>query len=49
MRPWMLVCTLMRWDLLGHSSIAITSDIYAHAGGAATRSAVDGLPCTLGL
>jgi integrase len=36
-------------DLLGHSSIAITGDIYGHISDAATRSAVDGLSYTLGL
>jgi integrase len=36
-------------DLLGHSSIAITGDIYGHASDAATRSAVDGLSEALGL
>jgi integrase len=36
-------------DLLGHSSIAITGDIYGHASDAATRSAVDGLSTALGL
>jgi integrase len=36
-------------DLLGHSSIAITGDIYGHASDAATRSAVDGLAEALGL
>ena len=36
-------------DLLGHSSIAITGDIYGHASDAATRSAVDGLSDELGL
>jgi integrase len=36
-------------DLLGHSSIAITGDIYGHACDAATRSAVDGLSEALGL
>jgi integrase len=36
-------------DLLGHSSIAITGDIYGYASDAATRSAVDGLSTALGL
>jgi integrase len=36
-------------DLLGHSGIAITGDIYGHASDAATRSAVDGLSEALGL
>jgi integrase len=36
-------------NLLGHSSIAITGDIYGHASDAATRSAVDGLSEVLGL
>ena len=29
-------------DLLGHSSIAITGDVYGHVSDAAARSAVDG-------
>jgi integrase len=29
-------------DLLGHSSIAITSDVYAHTSDEAARAAVDG-------
>ena len=36
-------------DLLGHSSISVTGDIYGHASDAATRAAVDGLSGTLGL
>lgn len=36
-------------DLLGHSSIAITGDIYGHASDATTRAAIDGLSGTLGL
>jgi integrase len=36
-------------DLLGHSSIAVTGDIYGHASDAATRAAIDGLSGTLGL
>jgi hypothetical protein len=36
-------------DLLGHSSIAITGDIYGHASDAATRSAMDGLSEVFGL
>jgi integrase len=36
-------------DLLGHSSIAITGDIYGHASDATTRAAIDGLSNTLGL
>jgi integrase len=36
-------------DLLGHSTIAITGDIYGRTSDAATRSAVDGLPDALGL
>ena len=36
-------------DLLEHSGIAVTGDIYGHASDAATRSAVDGLSDTLGL
>jgi integrase len=35
-------------DLLGHSSIAITGDIYGHASDVATRSAVEGLSDALG-
>jgi hypothetical protein len=36
-------------DLLGHSSIAITGDIYGHASDAATCSAADGLSEVFGL
>ena len=36
-------------DLLGHSSIAITADIYEHASDATTRAAVDGLSVALRL
>jgi integrase len=36
-------------DLLGHSSIAITGDIYGHTSDATTRAAVDGLTAALGL
>ena len=36
-------------DMLGHSSIAVTGDIYGHASDAATRAAIDGLSGTLGL
>jgi integrase len=36
-------------DLLGHSSISITGDIYGHASDATTRAAVDGLSSALGL
>ena len=36
-------------DLLGHSSIAITGDIYGHPSENAARSAVDGLGTALGL
>lgn len=36
-------------DLLGHSSISITGDIYGHAEDATARAAVDGLANTLGL
>ena len=34
---------------LGHSSIAITGDIYGHASDATTRAAIDGLSGALGL
>jgi site-specific recombinase XerD len=36
-------------DLLGHSSIAITGDIYGHVSDVAARSAVDGWSGVLGL
>lgn len=36
-------------DLLGHSSIAVTGDIYGHAEDATARAAVDGLADSLGL
>ena len=36
-------------DLLGHSSIAVTGDIYGHTSDDAARAAVDGLIGTLGL
>jgi integrase len=36
-------------DLLGHSSIAITGDLYGHASDDTARAAVDGLGKTLGL
>lgn len=36
-------------DLLGHSSVAITGDLYMHASDGAARAAVDGLSDTLGL
>ncbi|EFV14138.1 tyrosine-type recombinase/integrase [Segniliparus rugosus] len=36
-------------DLLGHSSIAITGDIYGHTSDQAARSAVDGLSAVLGI
>lgn len=36
-------------DLLGHSSIAITGDIYGHTSDDTARAAVDGLTDTLGL
>ena len=35
-------------DLLGHSSISITGDIYGHASDATTRAAIDALSATLG-
>lgn len=35
-------------DLLGHSSIAITGDVYAHVSETTSRSAVDGLSDALG-
>lgn len=38
-----------RPDLLGHSSISITGDIYRHTSDATTRAAVDGLTDALGL
>ena len=36
-------------DLLGHSSIAVTGDIYGHTSDSAARAAVDGLSTQLGL
>lgn len=36
-------------DLLGHSSIAITADIYGHTSDASARSAIDSLTKALGL
>jgi integrase len=34
---------------LGHSSIAITGDIYGHSSDETARAAIDGLSGTLGL
>jgi integrase len=36
-------------DLLGHSSIVITGDVYGHTSDDTARSAVDGLAARLGL
>jgi integrase len=36
-------------DLLGHSSISITGDIYGHTSDNTARAAVDGLTTALGL
>jgi integrase len=36
-------------DLLGHSSIAITGDIYGHTSDVTTRAAIDRLSDALGL
>jgi integrase len=36
-------------DLLGHSSVAITADIYMHTSDTTARSAIDGLGASLGL
>jgi integrase len=36
-------------DLLGHSSIAITGDIYGHTSDNTARAAVEGLAGQLGL
>jgi integrase len=36
-------------DLLGHSSIAITGDVYGHTSDDAARAAIDGLSERLGL
>jgi integrase len=36
-------------DLLGHSAISITGDIYVHTSDETTRSAVDGWSGVLGL
>jgi len=43
-------CRLRPWhDLLGHSSIAITGDVYGHTSDDTARAAVDGLAARLGL
>jgi integrase len=36
-------------DLLGHSSISVTGDVYGHTSDDTARAAVDGLATTLGL
>jgi integrase len=36
-------------DLLGHSSIAITGDVYGHTSDEAARAAITGLAARLGL
>ena len=36
-------------DLLGHSSVAVTGDVYGHTSDDAARAAVDGLAGRLGL
>ena len=36
-------------DLLGHSSIAITGDVYGHTSDDAARAAIEGLTGALGL
>jgi integrase len=36
-------------DLLGHSSVAITGDVYGHTSDDTARAAVDGLATRLGL
>jgi integrase len=36
-------------DLLGHSSISVTGDVYGHTGDDAARAAVDGLSTALGI
>jgi len=36
-------------DLLGHSSISITGDVYGHTSDDTARAAVEGLSGTLGL
>ncbi|BCI88550.1 hypothetical protein NIIDMKKI_37560 [Mycobacterium kansasii] len=36
-------------DLLGHSSVAITGDVYGHTSDDAARAAVEGLSAVLGL
>jgi integrase len=36
-------------DMLGHSSIAVTGDIYGHTSDDAARAAVNGMIGTLGL
>jgi integrase len=35
-------------DLLGHSSVAITGDVYGHGSDQSARAAVDGLSGALG-
>ncbi len=36
-------------DLLGHSSVAVTGDVYGHTSDSTARAAVDGLADRLGL
>ena len=36
-------------DLLGHSSIAVTGDLYGHTSDDTARAAIDGLGSSLGL
>jgi integrase len=36
-------------DLLGHSSIAVTGDLYGHVEDATSRAAIEGLSDSLGL
>jgi integrase len=36
-------------DLLGHSSISVTGDIYGHSSDAAARTAIGALSAALGL
>ena len=36
-------------DLLGHSSVAVTGDVYGHSSDASARAATDGLSDMLGL
>ena len=47
--PWAPFETSDGYDLLGHSSISVTGDIYGHATDDTARKAIDGLSGALGL